>query len=91
MASIISIGVSFLLFFVVLGFMWLIGVNLLSAIFDVVDDQVAHNDPGNESGWVATKDSLKQNIQLVMLWAVPILTLFASIKMLANAGGKGRE
>ena len=96
MASIISVGVSFLVFFIVLGFMWLIGIHLLSNLFDVIDKAMAQdviragNTPEAQS-WVATKDSLKSNIQLIMLWAVPILMLFASIRMLANAGGQGRE
>ena len=91
MASMISVGVSFLLFFIVLGFMWLVGVSMLSSLFDVIDRQVPQPESGEDPSWHNTKESLKTNIQLVMLWAIPILTLFAAIKMLANAGGQGRE
>lgn len=92
MASIVSVGVSFLVFFVVLGFMWLVGIHLLSNLFDVIDESMARDlARGVDPSWTATKDGLKSNIQLIMLWAVPILMLFASIKMLASAGGQGRE
>ena len=90
MSSIISIGVSFLLFFVVLGFMWLIGVHLLSELFNTIDVRVSEA-RGTDPGWINTKDSIKNQIQLVMVWAPAILTLFAAIKLLAGAGGQGRE
>lgn len=89
MSSIISIGISFLLFFVVVGFMWLIGVHLLAQIFDVIDERMGIDD--TESSWYKTKEGLKSEIQLVMVWAPAILVLFASIRLLAGAGGAGRE
>ena len=90
MSSIISIGVSFLLFFVVLGFMWLIGVHLLSELFETIDNRVSAA-RGVDPSWVTTKDSIKSQIQLVMVWAPAILVLFGCIKLLAGAGGQGRE
>ena len=89
MSSIISIGVSFLLFFIVLGFMWLIGVHLLSELFATVDARVS-TATGADPSWINTKDEIKSQIQLVMVWAPAILVLFAS-KLLAGAGGQGRE
>lgn len=88
MSSIISIGVSFLLFFVVVGFMWLIGVHLLAEIFDVIDDRMGID---TNDSWYKTKEGLKSEIQLIMVWAPAILVLFACIRLLAGAGGQGKE
>ena len=92
MASMISIGVSFLLFLITLGFMWMIGIHLISQLFESTDELTDKMvEQGGDPQWRETRNVLKEEIQLIMIWAPAILVLFASIKMLANAGGQGRD
>ena len=83
MSSMITLGVSFLLFFVTLGFMWLVGVNILAQLFDSM--------PEATGSWAVTAVGTEQNLKAIFLWVPPILVLFASIKMLVNAASSGRD
>ena len=124
MGSMLALGVSFLLFFVVIGLMWTIGVFVIDSIFievgnrsfntnvDNAPDSITVNQRDktertcmNESGgltkavdisywrgtWFCTFIELEERIKTVLIWAVPILALFASIKMLVNASNRGQD
>lgn len=84
MSSMITLGVSFLLFFIVLGFQWLIGVQMLSQLFESLPEI-------QNSDWVDTQGRVENHIKTIFLWTPPILLLFASIKMLVNAGSRGED
>ena len=84
MSSIITIGVSFLLFFIVLGFMWLIGANILAELFLSLP---AVTNPD----WIQTNLEIENQIKTIFTWVPAVLMLFAAIKMLTNAAGAGRD
>jgi len=82
MVSMVTLGVSFLLFFVVAGLMWSISIFILDKLFDAV--------PMASGGWLATDTESRENVKTIMIWVPAILTLFASIKMLSAAAvGRG--
>ena len=85
MGSLLSIGVSFLLFFVVTGFLWLIGTNIIAQILTSL--------PGLQPGtaWGDTFSSVENEIKLIVTWTPGILLLFASIKMLVSASSRGAD
>ena len=84
MSSIITIGVSFLLFFIVLGFMWLVGANVLAELFLSLPE-VTNPD------WIETNREIEEQVKTIFTWVPAILILFAAIKMLVNASGQGRD
>ena len=85
MGSLLSIGVSFLLFFIVTGFMWLIGTHIIANMLSAL--------PGLSPGspWGDTFTAVETEIQLILTWTPGILLLFASIKMLVNASSRGAD
>ena len=85
MSSMITLGVSFLLFFIVLGFQFLIGVHLLDTLFDSMPDAVP------ESSWAGTRETVEENIKTLYIWTPPVLLLFACIKMLVNSASRGDD
>ena len=118
MSSMLSLGVSFLVFFIVLGMMWTVGVYILDNVFNEVGDR-AYATTNGKSGtntlargaaetactqdspntaqaywqdtWFCTYVVLEDNLKNIIIWAVPILALFASIKMLVNASNRGTD
>jgi len=84
MVSMVTLGVSFLIFFITLGFMWLIGVHILSELFKALPLIT------NQS-WLQTGTDLEEQMKTIMLWVPPILLLFASIKMLSNAASRSAD
>ena len=85
MSSMLTIGVSFLLFFVTLGFMWLIGSHIVFQVIDAIP-QLPESSP-----WRAVYDTNVENVRLIVLFLPGILVLFASIKMLVNASSRGAD
>lgn len=84
MASAILVGVSFLLFFVVVGFTWLLGNYIIS--------QLVASLPVPESGpWRDIYDQNVENIETIILFLPGVLFLFAAIKMLVNATSRGAD
>ena len=84
MASAILIGVSFLLFFVVVGFTWLLGNYMISQLVAAL--------PVPETGpWRELYESNVDNIETIILFLPGVLFLFASIKMLVNATSRGAD
>lgn len=84
MGSMISIGVTFLLFFVVLGFMWLIGSNIVANVIlllPVISD----------GEWGEVQRQNIEQIKWIITFIPGILLLFAAIKMILNASGGGRD
>jgi len=84
MVSMVTLGVSFLIFFISLGFMWLIGVHILSELFSNLP--LIKN-----AAWLQTGTDLQEQMKTIMLWVPPILLLFASIKMLSNAASRSAD
>jgi len=84
MVSMITLGVSFLLFFIVLGFQWMIGVHILSEIYDALPAEI-------NPAWAATSADVEAQLKTIFLWVPPILLLFASIKMLTNAAARSAD
>ena len=84
MGSLLSLGVSFLLFFVVTGFLWLVGTNIIANMIYALP-QVS------DGPWSDTFDSMETNIKTIITWTPGILLLFASIKMLVNASSRGAD
>ena len=124
MGSMLALGVSFLLFFIVLGLMWTIGVFILESMFIEVEKrsfEAGNSQDGNpdssksmaliknycednttggltnavkaywNGSWYCTFVTLEERIKTILVWAVPILALFASIKMLVNASNRGQD
>ena len=79
----ITLAVSFLLFFVVLGFQWFVGVHLLAQLFEAL--------PITQGAWADTSQGVQNNIKTIMLWAPSIMLLFASVKMIMNAASRGED
>ena len=88
MASIISLGVSFLLFFIVLGFMWIFGANIIA---NIILSLPAIPEGEGKKEWDALQETNKNNIKLAFTVVPGILVLFASIKMLVNASSRGAD
>ena len=84
MASAILIGVSFLLFFVVVGFTWLLGNFIISQL-------VAALPVPADGPWRDLYDQNVENIETIILFLPGVLFLFASIKMLVNATSRGAD
>ena len=84
MGSLISIGVSFLLFFIVLGFMWMVGTNILAELFLSLPEV-------NNPEWRETHEEVESQIKIIFTWVPAVLMLFASIKILLSASGQGRD
>ena len=84
MGSMIAIGTSFLIFFLALGFMWTIGVHVLSALFESMPALTNQE-------WSETDRVIQERIKTIMVWVLPILLLFASVKMLVNAASRGAD
>ena len=84
----ISLGVSFLLFFIVLGFMWIFGANIIANIILSLPGL-----PDTEAGkqWQELQKTNESNIKLAFTIVPGILVLFASIKMLVNASSRGAD
>lgn len=83
MASMITVGISFLLFFITLGLMWLVGVHILAKITEAL--------PIVAGPWAETSAEIRVQIQTIMVWVPAILIFFASIKVLASAAAKGSD
>jgi len=83
MVSMVTLGVSFLIFFVVLGFMWTVGVYILAELFEAM--------PVVSPAWASTSNEVQENLKTIMIWVPPILLLFASIKMLSNAASRSAD
>ena len=84
MSSIISLGISLLLFFIVTGFMWVIGSNILAELFFTLP---AVTNPD----WIQTTAEVEEQIKIIFTWTPGILLLFAAVKMIVNASGQGRD
>ena len=84
MSSIISLGISLLLFFIVTGFMWVIGSNILAELFFTLP---AVTNPD----WIETTAEVEEQIKIIFTWTPGILLLFAAVKMIVNASGQGRD
>jgi len=84
MSSMVTLGVSFLLFFIVLGFQWMVGVHLLSELFQSLPAI-------KNAGWLQTGTEVEAQLKTIFLWVPPILLLFAAIKMLSNAASRGED
>ena len=83
MASMLALGMSFLLYFVTVGMMWLIGANVVA--------QVVEGLPGVPPAWQETHDTNVENIKLIVTFLPGILLLFACIKMAINASNRGAD
>ena len=83
MASMIVLGTSFLIFFITLGFLWLIGSNIIANVIASL--------PPPPAGWEGISQLNENNIRLIMTIIPSILILFASIKMLTNAASRGAD
>ena len=84
MSSMISIGVSFLLFFVILGFMWLVGTNIIAAVALSLPDLP----PGP---WADLKEDITFEVKMIISFTPAVLFLFGAIKMLLSAANQGRD
>lgn len=83
MASMITLGISFLLFFVTLGLMWLVGVKVLAELAEAL--------PIPAGSWTDTSVEMREQIQVIMIWVPAVLIFFGSIKMLASAAARGSD
>ena len=83
MASMIALGISFLLFFVILGLMFLIGSHLIA--------QMIEHLPVVGGPWASIQTETQENIKLIISFLPGVLFLFASIKLAINAGNRGSD
>ena len=83
MASMLALGISFLLFFVILGMMWLVGTNLIIRLIE--------NLPAVSGAWGDVQTEVHDNIKLIITFLPGVLFLFASIKLAINAGNRGAD
>ena len=84
MASVIAIGVTFLLFFISLGLLWLLGSHIIT---EVILALPVPEDPQWRGIWAQNVDQ----IRTIMLFLPGVLMLFACVKMLVNATRRGED
>lgn len=83
-SSTLAIAASFVLFFLVLGFMWTVGIYIID---QVIQSTVVQ--PGSQ--WHATYMQSQDQIKTIFLFLPPVLFLLACIKLIANAVSSGRD
>lgn len=84
MASVIAIGVTFLIFLLTLGFIWLISNYILESLLRALPVP-------EDSAWREIFDANVDTVKTIMLFVPGVLFLFASIKMLVNATRRGEN
>ena len=84
MASVIAIGVTFLLFFISLGLLWLLGSHIITQVIIALP---VPDDPA----WREIRDQNVETIRYIMVFLPGVLMLFACIKMLVNATRRGED
>lgn len=83
MAAMIALGMSFLLFFVITGLMWTIGVHVLIRLIEAL--------PVLSGPWGSIQTETHDNLKLIFTFLPGVLFLFASLKMAINAGNRGAD
>ena len=83
MASMIALGVSFLLFFIVLGLQWAIGSHILIRLIEAL--------PVVDGAWATTQQETYDNLRLIFTFLPGVLFLFASLKLALNATNRGSD
>ena len=84
MASVIAIGVTFLLFFITLGLLWLLGSHIIT---QVVMALPIPDDPQ----WRELRDQNVEQVKYIILFLPGVLLMFAAVKMLVNATRRGED
>ena len=84
MASVIAIGVTFLLFFITLGLLWLLGSHIITQVILALP---VPDDPG----WREIRDQNVEQIRYIILFLPGVLLMFACVKMLVNATRRGED
>lgn len=82
MASIIPLGTTFVIFFIVVGMLWLIGSYV---IFSVIDEVPLPP----EGPWRDLQERNIEQIEAIIMFLPPVLFVFAAIKVLTNATQRG--
>jgi len=73
-----------LLFLLVLGFQWTIGIHIISYLFDTMP-------PILSDGWKETDEDVRNGIKTMFVWALPILLLYVSIRVLSMSSDRGYD
>lgn len=79
----IALGVSFLLFWVVVGLTWIIGAQILAQLMDRL--------PAIAGPWGELQEDTQDQISMILTFLPGVLFLFAAIKMAINAGNRGSD
>jgi len=61
--------------------MWTIGIHILSQLFDAMPAIT-------NSEWISTGTDINNSIKTAMVWVIPILVLFGSIKVLSLSSSR---
>lgn len=83
MASMIALGISFLLFFVIVGLFWLIGTAVVIRVIEHL--------PVASGAWGDLQTETHDQIRMIITFLPGVLFLFASIKLAINAGNRGAD
>lgn len=84
MASMLATGLSFVVFFMALGLVYLVADYIIAVVLTAIP--ITTN-----PYWAEQRESITELVRIVMLLVLPATFTFATMKLLINASHRGRD